>query len=251
MVASDMTRSLRALTAARCPRVCRERQTAASRRVRNAAMGQRQCASCSSPPTGSATPCCPPDCWTTCCARTPEARFTVACGPVAEGVFARMPRRDAHHRAAKTALWPALAAAMGRDGGTRWDLVVDIRGSALAWMLPARRRAVMRRAAGHKTAQLAAMLGLDPPPLPVVWTAPAGRGTRRLPCCRRTGRVVALAPTANWAPKVWPPQRFAELFTALRECARMTPSRWCSPARERRSGAWPRRSWPRCRMPST
>ncbi len=24
----------------------------------------------------------------------PEARFTVACGPVAEGVFARMPNRD-------------------------------------------------------------------------------------------------------------------------------------------------------------
>ena len=24
----------------------------------------------------------------------PEARFTIACGPVAEGVFARMPNRD-------------------------------------------------------------------------------------------------------------------------------------------------------------
>lgn len=146
----------------------------------------------------------------------PDARFTVACGPVAEGVFARMPRRDRTivlHKQPYGRHWLPLWAATVT---TRWDLVVDIRGSALAWMLPARRRAVMRRSTGHKTAQLAAVLGLDPPPLPVVWTAPQdeARAAALLPANRP---VVALAPTANWPPKVWPAERFAQLFAKLRD----------------------------------
>ena len=145
----------------------------------------------------------------------PDARFTVACGPVAEGVFARMPRRERTIVLTKQSYgrhWlPLWAASVTR----RWDLVVDIRGSALAWMVPARRRAVMRRRPGHKTAQLAAVLGLDPPRLPVVWTAPEddARAAALLPAGRP---VVALAPTANWGPKIWPADRFAALFETLR-----------------------------------
>ena len=146
----------------------------------------------------------------------PDARITVACGPVAEGVFARMPNR------ARTIVldkrpyrlhWPGLWLATAT---TLWDLVVDIRGSALAWMVPTRRRAVMRRRSGPKVAQLAAVLRLDPPPLPVVWTAPEdrARAAALLPSDRP---IIALAPTANWPPKIWPAERFAALFQALRD----------------------------------
>lgn len=144
----------------------------------------------------------------------PDARITVACGPVAEGVFARMPNRERTIILRKQRYglhWlPLWRAAMT----TVWDLVVDIRGSLLAWMVPGRRRAVMRRQPGHKIAQLAAVLGLDSPRLPVVWTAPEDevRAEALLPAHRP---VVALAPTANWAPKVWPAERFAALFRAL------------------------------------
>ena len=145
----------------------------------------------------------------------PEARFTVATGPVAEGVFLRMPRLDRlilmekrRHGRHWLGLWAACA-------GTRWDLVVDIRASALAWLLPARRRAVMRRRrGGHKTAQLAAVLGLDPPPMPVTWTAEADRA-RAAVLLPPGPPVLALAPTANWSGKVWPPERFAALAGAL------------------------------------
>jgi heptosyltransferase III len=143
----------------------------------------------------------------------PAARITVACGPFAEGVFARMPNRertlilDKHHWDLHwVALWAWAAA-------RRWDLVVDIRGSALAYMLRTGRRAVMRRRPGHKIAQLAAMLGLDPPPLPVAWTAAEDDAVAEALIPRRP--VVALGPTANWAPKVWPAERFAELFHRL------------------------------------
>ena len=144
----------------------------------------------------------------------PDARFTIACGPVAAGVFQRMPNRDRTIVLDKRPYrlhWPSLWFEAVR---TRWDLVVDIRGSALSWMVPTRRRAVMRRSVGHKTVQLAAMLGIDPPPLPVAWTAPEdrARAAALLPADRP---VIALAPTANWAPKVWPADRFVAVFRAL------------------------------------
>jgi ADP-heptose:LPS heptosyltransferase len=143
-----------------------------------------------------------------------DARITVACGPVAEGLFARMPHNertivlDKHpYRLHWLPLWSGVVT-------TWWDLVVDIRGSTIAWVVPTRRRAVMRRRPGHKIAQLAAVLGIDPPPLPVVWTAPEDRASaaRQLPAGRP---VIGLGPTANWPPKVWPAERFAALFHAL------------------------------------
>lgn len=144
----------------------------------------------------------------------PDARITVACGPYAEGVFARMPNRERTIVLTKRrwnthwlGLWVWAAV-------RHWDLVVDVRGSALGWMVRTRRRTVMRPRPGPKTAQLAAILGLDPPPLPVAWIAPEdiALAESRLPGDRP---MIALGPTANWAPKVWPADRFAALFRAL------------------------------------
>jgi heptosyltransferase III len=144
----------------------------------------------------------------------PEALFTVAAGPVAEGVFTRMPRlerlilfdkrRGGLHWAA---LWATCA-------GTVWDLVVDIRASTLGWFLRARRRAVKRERGGHKTMQLAAMLGLTSAPLPVAWTAPEDRA-RAATLLPPGPPVLALGPTANWPGKIWPPDRFVSLARAL------------------------------------
>lgn len=144
----------------------------------------------------------------------PTARFTIACGPVAKDVFARMPRRDRTIVLDKRPYrlhWPSLWFEAVR---TRWDLVVDIRGSALSWMVPTRRRAVMRRRPGHKIVQLADILGLADAPRPVVWTAPEdrARAAALLPADRP---VIALAPTANWQPKIWPAERFVAAFRAL------------------------------------
>ncbi len=144
----------------------------------------------------------------------PDCRITVACGPAAEGVFARMPnlariipmekRRWGLH-------WlPLWAHAVS----IRWDLVVDIRASAISWLVRTRRRAVMRRARGHKTAQLAGILGLATPPLPVAWTDAADRALANL-LLPPGGPILALGPTANWTGKVWPPERFAALARAL------------------------------------
>ncbi len=144
----------------------------------------------------------------------PDARITVVCGRVAEGVFARMPNRDRTIILDKRPYglhWLPLWATTVR---TVWDLVVDIRGTGLSFLVPTRSRAIWRRRSGHKTEELGAILGLDPPPLPIAWTAPEDRA--RAAALLPPGRpVIALGPTANWPPKVWPAERFAALFRAL------------------------------------
>ncbi len=146
----------------------------------------------------------------------PAARFTIACGPVAEGVFARMPNRDATLVVDKRrfdAHWLELWA---RTATTWWDLAIDLRGSALTFLLPARRRAVMRggRRPGHRLNHLAGTLGLLAPPQPVAWTDAADRALAEtlLP---GGGPVIGLGPTANWAGKAWPAERFVATFQAL------------------------------------
>ncbi|HWL81415.1 MAG TPA: glycosyltransferase family 9 protein [Roseomonas sp.] len=146
----------------------------------------------------------------------PQARITVACGPAAEGVFARMPQRAATIVLEKRRFslhWLALWAQVARH---RWDLVVDLRGSALSWLVPARARAVMRggRRPGHKLLHLGQVLRLTPAPRPVAWfdAADVARAEAVLP---GEGPFIALGPSANWPGKVWPPERFVELFRAL------------------------------------
>jgi lipopolysaccharide heptosyltransferase III len=147
--------------------------------------------------------------------RHPHAKVVVACGPAAEGVFARMPGR-AWTIVLEKRRWRLHWIDLWRQvGGQRWDLVVDLRASALAWTVRARRRVVARggRQPGHRLHQLGALLGLDPPPLPVAWFGPAeaARAAALLPA----GPWIALGPTANWDRKVWPADRFVALFEAL------------------------------------
>ena len=143
-----------------------------------------------------------------------DARFTVACGKVSEGLFVRMPRLErliSFDKRPRGLHWPPLWWATVR---TRWDLVVDIRSSAITWLLPTRRRAVMSRGPGHKIVQLAAVLGIAPPPFPVVWTGAQDRD-RAAALLPAGAPIIAVAPTANWNGKLWPAERFVALAERL------------------------------------
>ena len=146
----------------------------------------------------------------------PEARFTIVCGRVAEGVFRRMPRLDRLIAVEKRRYSLHWLEIWGQLATTRWDLVVDLRASAIAWLLWTRRRAVIQggRRPGHRLTHLAALLGVEPPPLPVIWTAP--EDTARAAALLPEGQPwLVLGPTANWHRKVWPAERFAELALRL------------------------------------
>ncbi|TCZ53150.1 glycosyltransferase family 9 protein [Roseicella aquatilis] len=146
----------------------------------------------------------------------PQARIVVACGPVAEGLFARMPnrawtivlRRD-RLRSHWFRMWREVA-------GRRWDIVVDLRGSAFAWTIRAGRRHVVKggRNPEHRVRHLGALFGLEPPPLPVAWFNGADRA-RAAALLPGEGPWIGLGPTANWDRKVWAPEKFVALYRAL------------------------------------
>jgi ADP-heptose:LPS heptosyltransferase len=146
----------------------------------------------------------------------PAARFTIACGPVAEGVFARMPRRERtillQRRPRRWHWFDLWREVVGR----RWDLVVDLRASAIAYVLWARKRVVVPggRRPEHRVVHLARAMGLKPPPLPVAWMAPEdhAKAAALLP---GPELFLAIGPTANWGMKVWPAERFVALVGAL------------------------------------
>jgi ADP-heptose:LPS heptosyltransferase len=145
----------------------------------------------------------------------PQARFTIACGAVAAGVFTRFPALDrliVFEKRPYALHWLAL---WRQVAGQIWDLAVDVRSSGVSLFLAARRRCIIKggRRPGRRYQQLGAALGYDPAPLPVVWTSAADDA--KAAALLGDGPVIALAPTANWDGKIWPPERFVEVFHAL------------------------------------
>ncbi|WP_448191820.1 glycosyltransferase family 9 protein [Azospirillum sp. sgz301742] len=153
----------------------------------------------------------------------PDARFTIACGPIAAPLLRAVPRLDRLIPLAKRRFaghWLSLWAACV---GTRWDLLVDLRNSAVGRLVPSRRLVTHRRIPGiHKVEEIAAVLGVTPPPAPRIWLDDAARAEadRLLPAGTP---FLAIGPTANWPGKEWPTARFAELARRLTGPAGVLP----------------------------
>lgn len=148
--------------------------------------------------------------------RHPDARITIAAGPLAAPLFADAPQVEriiAVRKRRASLHWLRL---YGAVAGRRWDLVVDLRGSALAWLLWAgeRRVAAKEDAETHRVRHLGALFGLDPPPSPTLWL-----GGETLAAAARLMPpgvpVLAIGPSANWRGKQWRGEYFAELARRL------------------------------------
>jgi len=149
--------------------------------------------------------------------RYPQARFTVACGPAPAPLFAALPgvvkvipmvkqRRAGHW----LRLWRQTVT-------TPWSLVVDLRGSAMGWVVPTLRRKTIRSdwSPQHRLAHLARLFGLESaPPLPRLHAGAEAKAQaeRLIPGGKP---VLAIGPSANWGGKQWPADRFAAAAAAL------------------------------------
>lgn len=148
--------------------------------------------------------------------RYPGARVTVAAGRPAAPLFRAVPgleelivvdkqRRGGHW----LALWRRIA-------GRPWGLAVDLRASALTRLILARRRIVVplrAREEEHRVEELGRIARI-PPPAPRLWPTEQDRAAAAALLPDR-GPFLALAPTANWAGKQWPAERFAALAERL------------------------------------
>jgi ADP-heptose:LPS heptosyltransferase len=150
-------------------------------------------------------------------ARHPEARITVACGRAPAPLFEAVPNLERLIVLTKAPLAGHWLRLWGATLPYRWHTIVDLRRTALAWLvLVGRRRHMGRELPGlHKVRQYARVLGLEEaPPAPRLWTLQAHEAAaRRL--IPEGPPVLALGPTANWPGKEWPPERFTELARQL------------------------------------
>jgi len=144
--------------------------------------------------------------------RYPDAEITVACGPATATLFRDQPgvvRIIEMAKKKRAGHWWSL---WTQTAGTRWDMVVDLRASLLSYILRTRSRHVLRQDPKlHRVPHIASALGLTPPPAPRLATGEGARASARdlapdgLP-------ILAVGPTANWAGKAWPAERFIELI---------------------------------------
>jgi ADP-heptose:LPS heptosyltransferase len=148
--------------------------------------------------------------------RYPDARFTIGAGPVAAPLFEAVPRLERLIVIDKRRFGLHWLGLFTQVVGRRWDLVVDMRGSALAYLVLARERRVRGKGVHDepRVIQLGRLFGLDPPPAPRLWTLPRHEqeAARLVPA---GGPVLAIGPAANWRAKTWRAERFAELARRL------------------------------------
>ncbi len=150
--------------------------------------------------------------------RYPEARFTIVCGAIAQEIFEDIPQCErviALHKRSFNRHWLWLWWHVVRR---RWDVVVDMRSSAVAYGLWAKKRYVVQggRREGMKVQQHARSLGFIKEYLPQVWLSDTAKLWARglLPQGREW---VALAPTAGTESKMWPSASFAALAEHLQK----------------------------------
>ncbi len=145
------------------------------------------------------------------------AAFTVAVGPAAAPLYDSMPGLERIIVLRKQGgighwilLWSHCVA-------RRWDIVIDLRRSAIGWMLRAGERRIMAKSVApvHRVELLAATIGLShAPPAPVCWTS-AQDDAQAAALVPEGGPVLAIAAAANWRGKQWPATKFADLAARL------------------------------------
>lgn len=147
----------------------------------------------------------------------PNARFTIVAGPDAAPLFSAVPTLDrliVMEKANGGAHWLSL---WRQVRGTRWGLIVDLRGSGISRFLSTKRRAIHRKTGDpiHKVLEAARLLKIeDDPAPPHIFTSPEIEAYAD-ELMAGTGPILALAPAANWVGKTWPVERFSQVAMRL------------------------------------
>ncbi len=149
--------------------------------------------------------------------RYPHARITVASGPAAAPLFEAMPALERVIPLRKRRLSLHWLDLWQQCATRRWDLVIDLRRSAISWFLLSRERRVAppTNLEIHRVPHLAATLSLQSmPPNPICWTRPQDEA-QAAELVPEGGPVLAVAAAANWPGKQWRPEYFVELIERL------------------------------------
>ncbi len=155
----------------------------------------------------------------------PGARITVACGRPPAPFFRSAPGVERVIVLDKKKLAGHWLDLWRQTVGTRWEMVIDIRGSALSYLLPARRRVVYNRSwetGLRKVEMVSRLLGSETPLDPEIFLdvrAEREAGEVLNPQLWEgpgPGPILALAPIAHQPGKSWPADRWGGLVEKLK-----------------------------------
>lgn len=146
----------------------------------------------------------------------PQAKFTIACGPVAAPLFKATPQVERIHimtKKKRSMHWVDL----WKDCGfTWWHRVIDLRNGPITYLFPTLRGTHLHGddKTLHRVELFSRLLKLPEPKGPVLWTNERHEETAStlLPDGKR---ILAIGPTANWRGKTWRAQNFLELSQRL------------------------------------
>lgn len=147
----------------------------------------------------------------------PQAKLTVVCSPLVEGLFAAMPNVERVIAVRKRTysrhwwdIWRAVA-------GTYWSEVVDLRNSAVSRLVLAGKRRIWSQQPDTmpKVKQIATVIGVTPPPSPRLWFDDATQIAARDFLQGIASPRIVIAPVANWPGKTWPATHYIDLIKQL------------------------------------
>jgi len=148
----------------------------------------------------------------------PQARFTLAMGAAPAQLFEAFPRlekliviRKQPYNQHWLTLWNEVRQ-------PKWDVVVDLRGSLLSYLVATKKRYVFMKPDKNlsKSEQLARLLKLDSPPPTRLWASVAAKAKAdALLAPYGQKQWIFLAPKTNSAAKDWAIENFAELAKKL------------------------------------
>ncbi len=150
----------------------------------------------------------------------PNAVFTIVGSAASAPLFADTPRlerllvleREGHFD------WIAL---WNQVRGTKWGLVVDMRGSTLSGRLRRQKRAVRGKDAPglHAVEAAAAVLQMEPHEAPAprihVSDLTMAQVEALIPTSGGDGPILAIGPGVEWMGRRWPAERYAKVATKL------------------------------------
>ncbi|WP_312406047.1 glycosyltransferase family 9 protein, partial [Brevundimonas sp.] len=157
--------------------------------------------------------------------QVPGAEITVACGRPPAPFFRSAPgvvRTIILDKKKLSGHWLDL---WKQVRSTRWDLVIDIRGSALSYLIPAERRVVYNRrweTGLRKVEMVSRLMGSQTPLDPEIFLDDRARAEAaavidpQLAAGAGPGRIIALAPIAHQPGKSWPADRWGALVEKLK-----------------------------------
>lgn len=149
-----------------------------------------------------------------------DPEVTVVCGPLGKTIFEDMPGLKEIIAVKKEPYAGHWRKIWKRVWTTRWDIVVDLRDSAVSRLIFAKKRYIWGKKNNkehHKVEQNAEVLEVSPIPTPHIWIGDelAKKAAELIP--DGDAPVLAVGPTANWPAKTWPAQNFIDLINRLTE----------------------------------